>query len=471
VITATVRQVAARALIALAAVAALALATASARAMTIERVLSPGGIEAWLVRDRTLPLIALEFAIRGTADQDPADKPGVASMATALLDEGAGPYDAAAFHALLERKAIELSFRAGRDYFRGTLRTLKEHRDEAFNALRLALNEPRFDPADVERMRAQIMSGLRRESVNPRDIASRSWWATAFPGHPYGRPVSGTLESVPGITADDLRAYHSRVLGREHLKIALVGDIDPETAGQLLDRTFGALPATVELAPVPNAAPQGLGRRIVIHLDVPQAAVTFGGSGIARSDPDFMAAYIVNHILGGGSFSSRLYREVREKRGLAYGVSDSLVWLNHAALLIGSTATRADATGQTIEIIEQEIRRLADEGPTEEEFTKAKTYLIGSFALGLDTSNRIASQLVQMQLDDLGIDYIERRGSLIDAVTLADAKRVAKRLLSGGLLVTVVGRPTGVTSTEAGEAGASPGQPGQPHPAPAGRGP
>jgi zinc protease len=466
--TATIRRAAARVLIALAAGAALTLATASARAMTIERVLSPGGIEAWLVRDRALPLIALEFAIRGSADQDPADKPGVANMATALLDEGAGPYDAAAFHALLERKAIELTFRAGRDYFRGTLRTLKENRDEAFDALRLALSEPRFDPAAVERTRAQIISRLRRESVSPRDIAGRSWWATAFPDHPYGRPVTGTLESVAGITVDDLRAFTGRVLGREHLKVALVGDIDPETAGHLLDRTFGALPTAVELAPVPNMAPQGLGRRVVVQLDVPQAAVTFGGSGIARSDPDFMAAYIVNHILGGGSFSSRLYREVREKRGLAYGVSDSLVWLNHAALLIGSTATRADATGQTIEIIEQEIRRLADEGPTEEEFTKAKTYLIGSFALGLDTSNRIASQLVQMQLDNLGINYIERRGSLIDAVTLADAKRVAKRLLSGGLLVTVVGRPTGVTSTEA---GASPGQPGQPRPTPVGRGP
>jgi zinc protease len=470
-VAATIRRAAARALIALAAVAALTLATGSARAMTIERVLSPGGIEAWLVRDRALPLIALEFAIRGSADQDPADKPGVANMAAALLDEGAGPYDAVAFHDLLERKAIELSFRAGHDYVRGTLRTLKENRDQAFDALRLALSEPRFDPAAVERIRAQIMSRLRRESVGPRDIAGRSWWATAFPGHPYGRPVAGTLESVPGITVSDLRAYHSRVLGRQHLKVALVGDIDPETAGNLLDRTFGALPATAELAPVPNVAPQGLGRRIVIHLDVPQAVVTFGGPGIARSDPDFMAAYIVNHILGGGSFSSRLYREVREKRGLAYGVSSSLVWLNHAALLIGSTATRADATGQTIEVIEQEIRRLADEGPDEDEFTKAKTYLIGSFALGLDTSNRIASQLVQMQLDNLGIDYIERRESLIDAVTMADARRIAKRLISGGLLITVVGRPTGVTSTEAGEAGASAGQLGQPRQAPVGREP
>ena len=216
------------------------------------------------------------------------------------------------------------------------------------------------------------MSRLQREAVSPNDIASRVWWATAFPGHPYGQPVNGTVESVPNITVDDLKSYTRRVLARDGLKIAVVGDIDAESVGTLLDRTFGALPAKAKLQPVAYAVPQGLGRRIVTQLDVPQSVVNFGGPGIARNDPDFMAAYIINHILGGGSFSSRLYREVREKRGLAYGVSDSLIWLNHASLLLGSTATRADATGQTIDIIEQEIRKLAAEGPTEEEFVEGE---------------------------------------------------------------------------------------------------
>ena len=389
-------------------------------------------------------------------------------MATSLLDDGAGPFDANAFHDRLERKAIELSFRAGRDYLRGTLRTLAENRDEAFDDLRLALTEPRFDADAVERMRAQILSRLRREMVSPNDMASRDWWATAFPGHPYGQPVSGTLESVPTITIDDLKSYTRRALARDNLKIAVVGDIDAATAARLIDRTFGALPAKAELKPVAPVVAQGLGRRVVIDLDVPQAVVNFGGPGIARSDPDFMAAYIVNHILGGGAFSSRLYLEVREKRGLAYGISDSLLWLDRSALLLGHTATRADATAQTIEIIEREINRLAQDGPTEAEFVKAKTYLKGAFALGLDTSNRIASQLVQMQLDNLGIDYMERRAGLIDAVTLADAKRVAKRLLGGGLLMTVVGRPHGVSSSESAGGGGHLAKPGQ---TPASRGP
>ena len=434
---------------ALVAGAVLAFA-APAQAMTIERVISPGGIEAWLVRDPAVPLIAVDFAFTGGSTQDPHDKPGVANMMVSLLDEGAGPLDAKAFHEQLERKAIELGIRAGRDYIRGTLRTLKQNRDEAFDYLRLALNEPRFDAEAVERIRAQILARLRRETTSPNDLASRNWWAAAFPAHPYGQPVNGTLASVPNIAIDDLKSHARRVLARQDLKIAIVGDIDAASAGRLIDKTFGGLPAKAELKPIANAVPQGLGRRTVVELDVPQAVVTFGGPGIGRADPDFFAAYIVNHILGAGSFSSRLYREVREKRGLVYGISTSLIWLTHSAILLGATATRADATGETIDVIDHEFRRMAAEGPTEDEFLKTKTYLKGSFPLGLDTSGKIAAQLVQMQLDKLGIDYIERRPALIDAVTLADAKRVAKRLLEPHLLVTVVGRPKGVTSKEGG---------------------
>jgi zinc protease len=427
--------------------AALSLtAIAPARAVPIERVISPGGIEAWLVQESTVPLVVVNFAFTGGASQDPADKAGAANLASALLDEGAGELDSKTFHERLEGRAIELSFSVGRDYFQGSLRTLNKNRDEAVDLLRLALTAPRFDTPDVERIRGQILSGLRRETTNPNDISSRRWWATAFPEHPYGRPVNGTLESVPRLTVDDLKGYTKRVFARDNLKIAIVGDIDAAAAGALLDRVFGALPPKSALQPVTATLPQGLGRRIVVNLDVPQAVVTFGGVGIARKDPDFMAAYLVNFILSGGTFSSRLYREVREKRGLAYGIHDSLVWLKGTALMIGGTATRGDRTGETLEVIESVMKRLAEEGPTEDELVKAKAFLKGSYGLNLDTSSKIAGTLVQIQLDELGIDYIDRRNSLIDAVTLADTKRLAKRLLSGGMLVTVVGRPEGVTS-------------------------
>ena len=418
-----------------------------AGATTIERVVSPGGIEAWLVHESAVPLIAVDFAFVGGAIQDPPGKAGTSVMVASLLDEGAGDLDSQAFHQRLERKAVELNFETERDAIRGSLRTLTENRDEAFDDLRLSLTAPRFDPAAVEIIRGQVLSLVRRAATNPADMARQRWWEIAFADHPYGRPANGTSESVPTITADDLKAYTRRVLARENLKVAVVGDIDAEAVKAMLDRVFGALPAKAELATVASVSPQGLGRRVVIKVDVPQAVVAFGGAGIARKDPDFMAAYIVNHILGGGAFSSRLYQEVREKRGLAYSVYDSLVWLNHAALFLGGTATRADHAGEALDLIEQEIHRLAQDGPTEAEIAKAKAYLKGSYALNLDSSAKIASLLVQLQLDNIGIDYFMRRPALIDAVTLADARRVAKRLLDGGLLVTVVGRPAGLAAT------------------------
>ena len=431
---------------ALAALALLSLAPA-ASAMTIEKIVSPSGIEAWLVREPSVPLVALSYAFHGGSTQDEADKAGTANLAADLLDEGAGPLDGKTFHERLENHAIELGFHVARDYFQGSLRTLSEHRDEAFDLLQLALSAPHFDAESVERVRGQMQALLRRDSTNPNTLASNRWWETAFPGHPYGRESRGTLETVPRITADDMRDYVRRAFARDELTISIVGDIDAKTAGALIDRAFGGLPVKSDLKPVAAASPRGMGRRIVINLDVPQAVVTFGGQGLARQDPDFMAGYIVNHILGGGTFSSRLYREVREKRGLAYGVSDSLVWFRRAAVVLGGTATRADRTADALAIVEAETKRMAENGPTADELAAAKSFLKGAYALTLDTSPKIAGQLTQIQLDKLGIDYIQRRSALIDAVTIDDAKRVARRLFSGGMLVTVAGRPKGLTSS------------------------
>jgi zinc protease len=425
----------------------LAASAHAARATTIERVVSPGGVEAWLVHEPAVPLIAVDFAFVGGAAQDPPGKAGTANLVASMLDEGAGDLDSKAFADRLERKAIEMSFSTERDDVHGSMRTLVENRDEAFGMLRLALTAPRFDAADVEINRSQIMSILRRETTDPEDIANRRWWETAFEGHPYGRPVNGTLESVPSITIDDLKTYTHRVLARSNLKIAVVGDIDAETLKPILDRVFGALPEKPDLVPIENVTPQGLGRRVDVNLDVPQTVVDFGGPGIARKDPDFMAAYVINHILGGGSSDSRLYQEVREKRGLVYSISDSLIWFEHSAVLIGGTATRADRTNETIDLVQKEIRRFAESGPTEAELTESKNYLNSSFALNLDTSSKIAALLVQLQLDGLNTDYFTKRPDMIAAVTLDDAKRVAKRLLNNGLLVTVVGKQQAVAST------------------------
>jgi zinc protease len=414
-----------------------------ARAMDIQQITSPGGIVAWLVHEEAVPLVAINFAFHGGTTQDPAGKAGTANLVSALLDEGAGPYDSKAFHQKLTENAVEFRYSAGRDYFRGTMRVLSSHRDEGFELLRLMLNEPHFDSEPVERIRAQLIAGLIRARQRPAEVAALDWWAAAFPDHPYGRPVRGSPETVAKVTIDDLKTYRQHVFARAGLKVAIVGDVDAATAGKLIDKVFGGLPAKGELVPIPNAKPQGMGQRIVHEMAAPQPVTVFGGASVAREDPDFYAAFIDNYILGGGSFSSRLYAEVREKRGLAYTVHESLVWLDHAQLVVGSTGTRPDRAAEALGIIEREVKRMREEGPTADELAKAKSYLKGSYALNLDTSGKIAAQLVQIQIDKLGIDYIKRRNALIDAVTLDDAKRVAKRLYADGLLVTIAGRPSG----------------------------
>lgn len=416
------------------------VATPSLAATKIQRLVSPGGIEAWFVQDATVPLIAMEYAFGGGAAQDPAGKPGVGNMVASLLDEGSGDLDSKTFHERLERRAIELSFTANRDTFRGSLRMLKDNKDEAFDLLHLALTSPRFDATDVERIRAQVISSLRRETTNPTSLASRKFLEVAFGDHPYSRQANGTLESVPKIDVADLKDYVRRVIAKDTLRIAVVGDVDPDTLGKLLDKTFGGLQAKASLTPVADVEAAKPPQRAFIPLDVPQTVVTFGGPGVRRDDPKFMAAYVVNHIVGGGSFSSRLYKEVREKRGLAYSIYQSLLWMDRSAIFIGNTGTRADRAGETVDAIEKEIRRMAEEGPTQKELDEAKSYLKGSQMLALDTSSKLAQALLQYQLDKLPIDYIEKRNALVDAVTLDDAKQAAKKLWGQGLLTVIVGR-------------------------------
>ena len=419
--------------------AAPAVAATSAK---IERVVTPGGIELWHVRDDTLPMVSMEFGFVGGSAQDPADKPGVAGMLAALFDEGAGDLDARAFQERMEERAIVLSLAARRDNMRGSLKTLLEHRDPAFDLLNLALRAPRFDADAVERVRAGTLSGIRRRSTDPGDIAGDRWFARAFPDHPYGRPQRGTLESVAKIDANDLRTLHRNMFARANLKVATIGAVDAGEAARLVDRAFAGLPERPTLAPVADVVPQGIGEHDIVDLDVPQTVITFGGAGLKRADPDFVPAFVLNHILGGGSFSSRLYREVREKRGLAYSVYSYLAPMQHAGLFIGGVSTRNDRAAESLAIILGEIRQIAAEGPSEEELAKAKSYLIGSYPLRFDTSGKIAGQLLEIQLDNLGIDYIDRRNALIAEVTAEAVKRAASRFLTDAkMLVTLVGRP------------------------------
>jgi len=420
----------------------------AAGAVDVQRV-TAGGVEAWLVEDHSNPIIAVGIAFRGGAALDPQGKAGLANMAAALIDEGAGDLDSQAFQRRLEDLAIRLRFDAGPDSLGGSLRTLTENRDAAFDLLRLALTRPRFDAEPVARIRGQIAAGIRQSAEDPDHVADERFFAAMFPDHAYGRPVEGTLDSIAAITADDLHDLVGRRLARDNLVVGVVGDITREELAKLLQTTFADLPATAAPTRVADVSPATTGATIVVDTPARQSAIVFGQRGLRRDDPDFYAATVLNHILGGGSFTSRLYDQVREKRGLAYSVHTALDPLDHAALIVGGAGTANERAGETVAVIREQWRRMAEEGVTDHELTDAKTYLTGSFPLRFTSSDRIARILVAMQMEDLGIDYLDRRNGLIEAVTLDDVNRLAATLLDPAALTFVVaGQPEGITATE-----------------------
>ena len=410
--------------------------------MKIQEVTSPGGIKAWLVESHANPLIAIRFAFLGGASQDAPGKDGQAYFVTAMMDEGAGDLDAGAFQELEQGLAMRMDFDAGRDVMMGSIQTLTENKDEVFALARLAMAQPRFDEDALERVRAQILAGLKFDENDPETVASIAWDRIAFADHPYGRPVKGTRDSITAMTSDDLHDYVRRVYARDKLVISVVGDISADELGKALDKLFGDLPEQSELVTVAEANPPLGPTREVIVMDVPQSVAQFGLRGISRHDDDFIAAYVLNYIIGGGGFSSRLMEEVREKRGLAYSVYSNLYPYMHGAVFVGNVATKNEAVGQSLAVIETELSRLAEQGPSVDELDSARAYLTGAYALRFESSSSIASQLLWIQIEDLGIDYVTKRNALIEAVTMDDVKRVAKHLLSADqLITTIVGKP------------------------------
>ncbi len=415
------------------------------RAARVQHVVSKAGIEAWLVEDYAVPLVAMEFALAGGSSQDADGRMGTAVMMAGLMDEGAGDLDAAAFHNALDDKAIEISFSSDSDTFHGRMKTMSRNIDAAFGLLKLAVNKPRFDADSIERVRSQMLAGLRNEANDPDALAAKAFREVAYAGHVYGRPSRGTQDSVAAITRDDLVAMHKNVMQRAGLKVAVVGAIDAAKLAALLDDVFGTLPEKMRIATIGPVTLQGLGKRKVIDVDVPQSTIRFGLPGIDLHDPDYVPAMVLNHILGGGVFSARLFKEVREKRGLAYSVHSQLASYRHTASFVGGTSTKNERAAESLSVIEDEIRKLAEDGPTADELDKAQKYLIGSYDLRFDTSTKIAGQLVHLQIDHLPVTWLDTRNEKVAAVTLADMMRVGERLFKGKeLMVTVAGRPVGM---------------------------
>ncbi len=429
-----------------AALAAAALAGPAAADIDIQVIETPGGTTAWLVEEPAIPFVALEIVFRGGTALDAADKIGAVNLMTGLLEEGAADMDARAFAAARDDLAASFRFNASDDSVSISARFLSDTRDAAADLLRAALVAPRFDDDAIERVRAQVLSGLRSDAEDPNAIVGRAFAAAVYGDHPYAWPGNGTVDSVAALTRDDLVAAHKAALARDRVHVAAAGDISPEELAALIDRVLGDLPATGADLPGPAEVTFD-GGTTVIDFATPQSVISFGQPGIGRHDPDFFAAFVLNHILGGGGFGSRLTEEVRVKRGLTYGIYSYLNTKDNADLYVGGASTANARAAETVDVVRAEWARMAAEGPTEAEVEAAKTYLIGGYPLRFDSNAAIANIMVGMQLDGLTPAYITTRNDKVAAVTMDDVRRVAADLLDpDALTFFVVGQPVGLTA-------------------------
>ena len=410
--------------------------------MNIETVTSASGIVAWLVEERTVPLIALRFAFDGGSAQDPEGKAGVSSLVSQMLSQGAGELNALAFQERARDLTLRLGFHAGMDALIGSFTVLSESRDDAAHLLKLAITQPRFDLDTVARERERLAISIARAEKDPGAVARARWNALAFAGHVYARPIIGTEETLPKISTSDLDDYRRRVLAKDTLRVVAVGDITPDQLRKLLDDVFGSLPAAADFVPIGRAHPISTGSEAVVEMDVPEAAVAFGLDAVSQHDPDYLPAFVLNHVLGGGGFSSRLMQEVRVKRGLSYSISTAIAPSRHASVLRGGFGTRNDTVGVALDVVRTEFMRLAKGEIGQPELDAAKSYLIGSYPLGFDANTKIAAQLLGLRLADYPSDFVDRRNAELGAVTLEHVKDVARRLLDPDtLVVTVAGNP------------------------------
>jgi zinc protease len=412
----------------------------------IQEVVSPGGIKAWLVEDHSIPFMALELRFRGGASLDAPGKRGAINLMTGLLEEGTGDLDSRGFARAVEEVAASFDYDVSADALSVSARFLTEYRDESIALLRGSVLSPNFEQADIDRVRDQVITSLRSDATDPNTIAGDAWNAMAFGDHPYGSNRDGTIESVSALTRDDIVAAHKATIARDRLYVGAVGDITPEELGALLDTLFDGLQA--EGAAMPPQADLNIeGGLRVVDFDTPQSVAIFGHAGIDQDDPDFFAARILMQVLGAGGFESRLTTEVREKRGLTYGVYSYLASRDLAATVRGQVASSNDRVAEAIEVIRAEWARAA-EGISEEEMEAAKLYMTGAYPLNFSGNGQIARIMVGMQMLGLPIDYIPTRNDKVEAVTLDDIKRVAGELLKPeDLMFVVVGKPEGLEST------------------------
>ncbi len=405
------------------------------------RIIEEAGVTAWLVEDASLPIVALNWAWPGGVAHDPAGQEGRLSLAAAMLTEGAGGLDNVAFADALRDAGIALQFGPGRDGFSASLRALSDAWPEALRLARLAMTAPAMEARALDRARARAVVAARQALETPRGLASRAFWAAAFPGHPAARFSSP--ESIVAIPADGLREALGAQLRREGVLLAATGAIDEAGVRAAIRELFGALPAGTPAAAPPLPAMARFGR-VVVDKAAPQSAVLFGQDAVPPDAAQWEATQVALRILGGGGFSSRLMREIREERGLTYGIGAGLDVLSGRAVVLGQASTDNATAAQMIALLEQAWARMAADGPTAEELAEAVDFLNGSMPLQFSDTRRIAGGMLSLMQNRRTPEWLAGRPARLSALRLADVAGAARRFGEEPLRVAVAGQPQGL---------------------------
>lgn len=406
------------------------------------------GISGWHVEAMDIPVLTISICFRNAGDKnDPAGLAGVAEFLCNMIDEGAGEYNSVNFKGLLLKKNIRLSISQNSDSIFVNLRSTRENIKDLFEILTLILTKPRFDDDALARVKKQILTSLQQSLHSENQIASDTFNQQAFPQHPYGRSTQTDIAGIQKITKADLQKYMKERLALDQIRITSAGSISVEDLKACIDTAFKNLPATAAPSTVRDIEPTYTGQITVVDMDIPQSVILFYQPGLARKDKDFYAAYVLLKILGDGGFKSRLWDEVRENRGLAYGIDSDLRWSQHSYYTIGSTATANANAGQVVEIIRKEWEKIKDKGVTQKEVDFAIERLTGAFPLGFSSTPQIVGLLNNYQQDGLDPDFINRRNDQIRKVTVDDVNRMAKTLIQPDKLsFIIVGKPEGLNN-------------------------
>ena len=414
----------------------------SAWSPKVSRFQGPGGMTVYHVESHANPLVMAELLVRGGASYDPKGRAGVASLVGWMFNEGGGDLDSEAFQERLEYYGISLSGSAGRDAMTVSLATLSTHLDLAWSMMMDALLQPRFAAADFDRAIAERIASLKKSKEKPDTLASLALAKAIYGDHPYGQPSKGDLTTIAAIKLEDLVLFHEQAFRLPNLVLAVTGDITLPRLKKLVATSFAKMNKTPSpFQALPMALAKNRPDQQHIELDVPQTAIRLGGVSINRHDPDYYAMVVMNQILGGGGFTSRLTKEIREKRGLTYGVYSYFSPLAAQGPFVVGMKTKTASVLESLNLLRQELTRMVDEEVDRDELEDIKRYLTGSFPLNLDGLSKLSGIWGVIGFYQRGLDYLEKWPERIRAVSGKDIRRVARRILDSNRLHAVtVGR-------------------------------